>query len=83
MQFHGTWSVPISMTIAVPWNSMELECANIEDTIRSMEFHGISSNLEWANFDDMSCSVEFYGTWNALISIIWAVPLNLLELHGT
>ena len=25
MEFHGTWSAPISMARAVPWNSMELE----------------------------------------------------------
>ena len=24
MEFHGTWSAPISMTREVPWNSMEL-----------------------------------------------------------
>ena len=24
MEFHGTWDAPISLTRAVPWNSMEL-----------------------------------------------------------
>ena len=77
MEFHGTWSSPISMTRAVPW---DLEFANFVDTSSSMEFHGTSRApismtpvVSWN-------SLEFHGTWSAPISLTRAVPWNSMEL---
>ena len=47
IEFHGTWSVSISMTRAVPW---KFECANFDDTSSSMEFHGTSLVIIDRNF---------------------------------
>ena len=67
MEFHGTRSAPISMTWAVPWNSME--------------FHGTRSApismtraVPW-NY------MEFHGTLGAPISMTRAVPWNSMELR--
>ena len=80
MEFHGTSSAPISMTRAVPWNSMELWVRQF----RWLEqFHGIPWNLECANFADTSSSMEFHGTWSAPISLtreFHGIPWNSLEL---
>ena len=37
MEFHGTWNAPISMTRAVPWNSMEL---GVRQFRWHQQFHG-------------------------------------------
>ena len=42
MEFHGTSSAPISMTRAVPWNSMEL---GVRQFRWQKQFHGIPWNL--------------------------------------
>ena len=77
MEFHGTWSAPISLTWAVPWNSMELW---VRQFSWHEQFHEIPWNLECANFADTSSSMEFHGTWSAPISLTWAVPWNSMEL---
>ena len=41
MEFHGTWGEPISMTRAVPWNSMELKVRQFR---WHEQFHGIPWN---------------------------------------
>ena len=41
MEFHGTWSAPISPTQAVPWNSMELGMRQFR---REEQFQGIPWN---------------------------------------
>ena len=94
MEFHGTWSASISLTRAVPWNSMEfhgtltravpwnsmeLECANFHGT----ECANFESDLKCANFADTRSSMEFHGTWSASISLTRAVPWNSMEFHGT
>ena len=62
MEFHGTSSAPISLTRAVPWNSMEL---GVRQFRWHEEFHRFLWNLECANFDDMSSFMEFQGIpWN-------------------
>ena len=91
MQFHGTLSVPVSLTRAVPWNSMKFHgtwIAPISLTQavpwNSME-HGVCQ-FRWhecANFADTSSSTEFHGTLTAQISLTRAVPWNSMELHGT
>ena len=78
MEFHGTWSAPISLTREVPWNSMEL---GVRQFCWHKKFHGIPWNLECANFADRSSSMEFYGTCGAPISLTWAVPWNSVELR--
>ena len=67
MEFHGTGNAPISLTQAVPWNSMELRVRQFH---WQEQFHGIPWNLECANFDDTSSSMEFHGTSSAPISMM-------------
>ena len=84
MEFHGTWSAPISLTWEVPWNSMELWVRQFRWHEQFHEqFHGIPWNLECANFADTSSSMEFHGTRSAPISLTRAVPWNSMEFHGT
>ena len=79
MEFHETWSAPISLTRAVPWNYMEFHgtsSAPISLTRavpwNSKEFHGtwiapisMGCAMECANFADTSSSMEFDGIpWN-------------------
>ena len=82
MEFHGTWSVPISLRRAVPWNSMEL-CADIVETSSSMELHGIRYNLESSNFDDTCSSVEFHGIPWSLECANFDDTNSSMEFHGT
>ena len=78
MEFHGTWGAPISLTRAVPWNSMEL---GVRQFHWHEQFRGIPWNLECANFADRSSSMEFHWTRSALISMTCAVPWNSIEFH--
>ena len=60
MEFHGiTTSAPISLTRAVPWNSMEL---GVRQFRLHEQFHGIQWNLKCAYFADTISSIEFHGT---------------------
>ena len=58
MVFHGTRRSSISMTRAVPWNSMEL---GVRQLCWHEQFHGIRWNLKCANFSDTSSFLEFHG----------------------
>ena len=98
MEIHGTRDAPISMTQAVPWNSMELRMRQFR---WHEQFHGIPWNYECANFDVMSSSMEFHGIpWNfgcanfadtnSSIKIPWnlecanfADTSSSMEFHGT
>ena len=67
IEFHGTWSAPISLTRAVLRNCME--------------FHGtwsapisLTRAVPWN-------SMEFHGTGNTPISLTRAVPWNSMELR--
>ena len=84
MEFHGTWSAPISLTRIVPWNSMELVVRQFR---WQEQFHGIPSNFGCANFDDSSSSMEFHGIpWNlecanfADTRNFHGIPWNSMEL---
>ena len=66
MEFHRTQSAPISLTRAVPWNSME--------------FHGTWSVLFSLTRAVPCKSIEFHGAWSAPISMTRAVPWNSMEL---
>ena len=76
-QFHWTFGVPISLTRAVPWNSMEL---GVRQFRSNEQFHGIPWILECANFADTSSSMAFHEAWGAPISMARAVPWNSMEL---
>ena len=77
MEFRGTWSVPISLTREVLWNSMEL---GVRQFRWHEQFHGIPWNLKCANFNDTSSYMEFRGTWSAPVSLTREVPWNSMEL---
>ena len=80
MEFHGTWSAPISLTWEVPWNSMELWVRQFR---WHEQFHGIPWNLECANFADMSSSMEFHGIqWN-FGRANFDDTSSAMEFHGT
>ena len=78
MEFHGTLGAPISMTRAVPWNSMEF---GVRQFRWHEKFHGIPWNLECANFADTRSSMEFHETWSAPISLTREIPWNSMELR--
>ena len=78
MEFHGTRSALISMTWAVPWNSMELWLRQFR---WHGQFYGIPWNLKCANFADIRSSMEFHGTLDAPILLTRAVPWNSMELR--
>ena len=87
IEFHGTWSAPISMTRAVPipWNSMEL-------VVHQFRWHeqllGIPLKLVVRHFPwDCSChrnwrTLKFHGT--ACVSKIGTmkVPWNSMEIYA-
>ena len=80
MVSHRTWSAPISITKAVPWNSIEL---GVRQFRLQKQFYRISWNLQCANFDGTSSFRGFHGTWGAPISLTRAVPVNSKEFLGT
>ena len=83
MEFHGTWSVPISLTQAVSWNSMELWVRQFRWHEQFHGFHNIPWNLECANLTDTSSSKEFHGiAWN-LKCANFAERSSSMEFHGT
>ena len=80
MEFHGTRSAPISLTLEVPWNSMEL---GVRQFRWHEKFHGIPLILWCANFDDTSSSMEFHGIqWNFECTN-FADTGGSMEFHGT
>ena len=77
MPFYGIWSVPISITRAIPWNSMELRVRQFRWHER---FHGIPWNWECTNFDGTGSSMEFHGTCGAPFSLTRAVPWSSIYI---
>ena len=67
MEFHGTWSAPISLARAVPWNSMEFR-RTLGAPI------SLTRAVPWN-------SIEFHGTCSVPISLTWAVVWNSMELQ--
>ena len=85
MEFHGTLGAPISMTRAVPWNSMEFHrtCANFDDKSSSMEFHGtLGAPISMTRAVSWN-SMEFHGTARVIEIGAPKVPWNSMERHGT
>ena len=79
IEFHGTRSAPISMTRAVPWNSMELI---LRQSRLPEQFNGIPWKLECANFADKSSSMEFHKiSWNLECANL-ADTISSMEFHG-
>ena len=78
MEFHGTLGAQISLTRAVPWNSMEFRVRQFR---WHEQFHGFPWNLKCANFADMRSSMEFHGNLGAPISLTRAVLWNSMELR--
>ena len=61
MEFHGRWTMPVSMTRAIL--STEFHGTSLVIQFRWHEqFHGITCKLDWVNFDDKSIFMEFYET---------------------
>ena len=93
MPFHGTWRVKISITRAVPWNSMELRVRQFRwhERFHGIEFHGtwtaLISMTRAVPWDSMVLGVrqfrwheQFHGTWSMRISLTRAVPWNSMVL---
>ena len=78
MEFRGTRSAPISMTRAVPWNSVGL---GVRQFRWHDQFYGIPWKLESVNFDQTSSSMEFHWTRSMPISLTRADPWNSVEFH--
>ena len=68
MEFHGTNSAPISMTRAVPWNSMELWVRQF----RWLEqFHGIPWNSMELGVRQFRWHEKFHGIpWNSIELVV-------------
>ena len=80
MEFHGTRSKPISLTQAVPWNSMELWVRQF----RWLEqFHGIPWNSMELKVRQFRWHEQFHGIpWN-LKCANFADRSSSMEFHGT
>ena len=62
VEFHGTWSAPISLTRAVPWNSMELRMRQFR---WHEQFHGIPWNSMELRMRQFRWHEKFHGIpWN-------------------
>ena len=68
MEFHGTWRAPISITRAVPWNSMEL---GVRQFRWHEQFHGIPWNSMELEVRQFHWHVQFH-----------RIPWNSMELGG-
>ena len=79
MEFLGTWNAPISMTRAVPWNSMEIVMRQFQ---WHEKFHGIPWNFECTNFHDTSSSMEFHGIPRKSECANFADTSSSVEFHG-
>ena len=84
MEFHGTWSAPISMTRAIPWNSKQFHgtwsapismvrkvpCNSMELVVRQFRWHQQFLGIP-------NNSIE---PWSAPISMVRTVPCNSMVL---
>ena len=79
MEFHGTRSAPISLTQAVPWNSMELEVRQFR---WHQQFHGIPWNSVELGMHQFRWHEQFHGIpWN-LGCANFADTSSSMEFHG-
>ena len=79
MEFHGIWSVPISLTRAVPWNSMELVVRQFR---WHEQFHGIPWNSMELEMRQFRWHEQFHGIpWN-LGCANFDDPIRSMEFHG-
>ena len=75
---NGTRSARISLTRAVPWNSMELGMRQFR---WHEHFHGIRWNSIEFGVRQFRWHGKFHGIWDAPISMTRAVPWNSMELE--
>ena len=68
MEFYGTRSVPISMTRAIPWNSMELWIWT--------KFHGIQWNSMEPQMLFKCCSKSSMELWRKFHGTFWPKSFN-------
>ena len=87
MEFHGTRSAPISLTQAVPWNSMELR---MRQFCWHEQFHWIPWNSMEFEMRQFLLKRAVPVPWNSMELGVrqfrWhehAVPWNSMEFHGT
>ena len=79
MEFHGTWSASISLTRAVPWNSMELQ---VHQFRWHAKFHGIPWNSMELGVCQFRWQELFHGIpWNSME--LWVRQFRWLEQYGT
>ena len=74
MEFHGTWTAPVSLTRAVPWNSMEFHgtwSAPISLT-RAVPWNSMELGVRHFRWHEHFHVV--HGTWSAPIS--WFCQIN-------
>ena len=88
MEFIGTWSAPISMTRAVPWNSMDIG-------VRQFQWHEKFHGIPWNSMELRVCQFpwheQFHGVpWNStelgVRQFRWheqfrGIPWNSMELQ--
>ena len=87
MEFHGTWSVPISLTREVPWNSIEL---GVRQFRWHEQFHGIPWNSMELEVHQFRWHAKFHGIpWNSMElgvcqfrwqELFHGIPWNSMEL---
>ena len=80
MEFHGTRSVPIRMTRAVPWNSMEL---GVRQFRWHEQFHGIPWNCMELEVRQFRWCEQFHGILRNLWCANFDDTSSSLEFHGT
>ena len=77
MEYHGSWSAPISLLWAIPWNFMEL---GVRQFRWHQQFHGILCNSMELRLGQFRWHERFLG---APISLTRAVPWNSMGFHWT
>ena len=97
MEFHGTSSAPISLTRAVPWNSMELGVRqfrwheqflrnswnSLELRVRQFRWHEQFYGIPWNSMEIGLPLLEFYGiSWNSDCANFDDTSSSI-EFHGT
>ena len=82
MEFHGTWRAPISMTRAVPWNSMEL---GVRQFRWHQQFYGIPWNSIELGVRQFRWHQQFHGIPRNSINMKcanFADTSSSMEFHG-
>ena len=83
MEFIRTGNAPLSMTRAVPWNSMEFHGTSRVNEIGALQFHGIPWNCSCQRNWRILNSMEFHGTARVIEIGALLVPWNSMEYNGT